>query len=284
MERELWPVLYHVLREVGSRFHQKYVTIPGWVLVAVQLWAALRDRPASWACRQENWTTTRLRPLRIPSDSTLSRRGHGVASGLLWRALRRRGQCGLLSLLDGKSLPVGGASKDRDARSGPVAGGRMGRGDKRHALWGSRLVPEAWQVRPLNEAEVVLAVELLAQAPRGGYLLADGNYDASQVFDAAAAAGCQRLVPMPHPHAGQGHHDQSPYRQRCIERMRSFCGPHWHRHRGHIERLFGNATCFAGGLGPLPAWVRRPRRVRTWVWAKLLINAARIIYRQRLTA
>jgi hypothetical protein len=29
-------------------------------------------------------------------------------------------------------------------------------------------------------------------------------------------------------------------------------------------------------MGPLPAWVRGGDRVRTWVWAKLLINAARI--------
>jgi hypothetical protein len=30
-------------------------------------------------------------------------------------------------------------------------------------------------------------------------------------------------------------------------------------------------------LAPLPAWVRGLPRVRTWVWAKLLINAARIL-------
>ncbi|HEY7311236.1 MAG TPA: hypothetical protein VH643_17880, partial [Gemmataceae bacterium] len=40
---------------------------------------------------------------------------------------------------------------------------------------------------------------------------------------------------------------------------------------------------FAAGLGPLPAWVRRLHRVRTWVWAKLLINGVRIVKKQGLT-
>ena len=44
-----------------------------------------------------------------------------------------------------------------------------------------------------------------------------------------------------------------------------------------IEQSFGQATSFGGGLAPLPAWVRGLDRVRTWVWAKLLINAARIL-------
>lgn len=54
-------------------------------------------------------------------------------------------------------------------------------------------------------------------------------------------------------------------------------GKRLHGLRGAIERDYGNATSFGGGLAPLPAWVRGLHRVRTWVWAKLLINAARII-------
>ena len=54
--------------------------------------------------------------------------------------------------------------------------------------------------------------------------------------------------------------------------------------RREIECLFGNCTSFGGGLAPLPAWVRRLRRVKRWVWAKLLINAVRIQIRQRLVA
>jgi hypothetical protein len=39
---------------------------------------------------------------------------------------------------------------------------------------------------------------------------------------------------------------------------------------------------FGGGLSSLPAWVRGLDRVRTWVWAKLLINAVRILKKQGL--
>jgi hypothetical protein len=54
--------------------------------------------------------------------------------------------------------------------------------------------------------------------------------------------------------------------------------------RTAIERSFGHAGSFGGGRGPLPAWGRGWARVRTWVWAKLLINAARILRHQGRTA
>ena len=55
--------------------------------------------------------------------------------------------------------------------------------------------------------------------------------------------------------------------------------------RTAIERSFGNVTSFAGGLGPLPAWVRRPHRVALWVAAKFIIDATRRIkLRQRKSA
>ena len=64
MERELWPVLYRCVREVGRDFSQKYVQIQPWVLVAVSLWAILHDRPAEWAADEANWGRTTLRPGR----------------------------------------------------------------------------------------------------------------------------------------------------------------------------------------------------------------------------
>jgi hypothetical protein len=68
MERQLWPLLYHELRAVGRQVRQKYVSHPPWVVAAVLLWAALHDRPVSWACRPDHWDTTRLRPHRLPSE------------------------------------------------------------------------------------------------------------------------------------------------------------------------------------------------------------------------
>jgi len=287
MERELWPPLYHTIREVGNDFRQKYVSYPPWVLVAVFLWAALHDRPVSWACQRRHWSTTKLRPARLPHRTTVGRRIDGLAVGAflreLERRLRDRQEVGLLALLDGKPLPVSGVSKDRDAKPGRGAGGK-GRGFKLHTLWANRALPEAWEVTPLNEAETAAAVRLLGQAPGAGYVLADGNYDASPVFDAAAASGRQLVTPMPDPNAGKGHHYQSPHRLRCIELVRGAFGRSLYELRRRVEQLYGNAVSFGGGLGPPPAWVRGRERVRTWVWAKLLINAVRILMKQGLTS
>src|SRR5437868_1666769 len=198
MERELWPPLYHLLMEVAKDFSQKYVQHQPWVLVAVQLWAALHDRTRSWACQRRHWSTTTLRPGRLPSPSVLSRRVDGVAVGLVWRALEARlrasGSPALVAFVDGKPLLVGGCSKDPDAAFGRAAG-HVGKGYKLHAVWGTRPVPEAWEVTPLNGCEKAAAGRLVGQLGYGGYLLGDGNYDASHVYDAAAAAGYQLVAP-----------------------------------------------------------------------------------------
>jgi len=287
MERELWPLLYHAIKTVAEDFKQKYVSYQPWVLVMVMLWAALHDRPVCWACQFKNWQTTRLRPLRLPDPSTLSRRAYKVGIGLFWRALeqylRHTAQPSLLSFLDGKPLPIAKHSTDPDAHCGRGAGG-LAKGYKLHTLWSNGPLPEAWDVTPLNKAEVSVAEGLFAQAPGAGYVLADGNYDSSPLFDKAHQAGYQLVVPLTAPNVGKGHHYQSPHRQRCIDMMRGAFGRVLYALRRQIERCYGNATSFGGGLAPLPAWVRRWHRVRIWVWAKLLINAARIITNQGLMA
>ena len=173
MERELWPSWYRTVRAVGRDFCQKYQQIPGWVLVATLLWAALHDRPVSWTCKEAHWTTTRLRLLHLPSPATMSRRIDGVAVGLLWRAVEERLRSfardtpGLLSFLDGKPLPVGGCTKERDARYGRGAG-MMAKGYKLHAVWSKGPLPETGEVSSLNAEEGVMARRLLAQLHGGG--------------------------------------------------------------------------------------------------------------------
>jgi hypothetical protein len=281
MERELWPLLYRWLRETAKDFRQKYVQYQPWVLVAVFLWAALHDRPVSWACQRRHWSTTTLRPWRLPSASTLSRRIDRVAVGMLWRALEQRlrdsGQPALVAFVDGKPLPVGGNSKDPDARFGRGAG-CVAKGYKLHAIWTTRGVPEAWDVTALNANEKAVAQELVKQLGHGGYLLGDGNYDASYLYDAAAAQGYQLVAPFREcRQPGSGKHYQSPHRLRSIAILQSDYGKALYKARTTIERAFAHVTSFAGGLQPLPAWVRGEDRVRTWVWAKLLINAVRIL-------
>src|SRR5437867_2766393 len=281
MERELWPLLYRLVRETAKDFSQKYVQMQPWVLVAVMLWAALHDRPVSWACQRRHWSTTTLRPYRLPSASTLSRRIDSVGVGLFWRALEQRlrdsAQPALVAFVDGKPLPIGGNGKDPDARFGRGAG-CIAKGYKLHAVWSTRPVPEAWEVTPLNANEKAVAKDLVGQLIHGGYLLGDPNYDASYLYDTAFARGYQLVAPFRQcKEPGSGKHYQSPHRRRSIAIVQSAYGKALYKARTAIERSFGNATSFAGGLQPLPACVRGQERVRTWVWAKLLINAIRIL-------
>lgn len=249
MERELWPLLYPLIQETAKDFQQKYVRYQPWLLVTVFLWAALHDRSIAWACQRRHWSTTTLQPVTLPSPSTMSRRSDGVGVGLFWNALEQRlrnsGVPALVAFVDGKPLPIGGNSKDPDARFGRGAG-CIAKGYKWHAIFAGRSVPEAWEVTPLNANEAAVR----------GYQLV------------APVRACKE--------PGSGKHYQSPHRLRSIALRQGQFGKALYRARTAIERSFGNACSFGGGLGPLPAWVRGQARVRTWVWAKLLINAVRI--------
>jgi len=281
MERELWPLLYRHVQAAAIGFSQKYVQIQPWVLVAVFLWAALHDRPVCWAGDPQNWSTTRLRPPRLPSPGTMSRRIDRVAVGLFWRRLEERWRGddhpALVAFLDGKPLTVSGVSKDAEAGYGRAAGGKA-KGYKLHTVWAGRPVPETWEVTPLNTCEKAVARRLLPHVSHGGYLVADGNYDASDLYDLAARQGYQLVAGhRKAKNPGGGHHYQSPHRLRSLALLHRPFGRSLYRSRGGIERAFGNAVSFGGGLAAPPAWVRGRDRVRTWVWAKLLIKAARIL-------
>jgi hypothetical protein len=121
-----------------------------------------------------------------------------------------------------------------------------------------------------------VAERLMPDLPGGGgYILGDGEYDATGVYDATGRAGYQLLAPREAPGAGLGHRRRSPYRLRSIELLGKAFGREVYRLRRLIEGRFGQATSFGGGLARLPAWVRRLRRVRPWVFAKLVIDGVR---------
>jgi hypothetical protein len=281
MERELWPALYHYLRLTAKDVRQKYVQLQPWVIVATMLWAALHDRSVSWACEPRHWSTTKLRPLRIPSERTMSRRADGVATGAFWRALEERlrhsDNPALVAFVDGKPLPIGGNSKDPDAHWGRGVAS-LAKGYKLHAVWSTGVLPETWEVTPLNVGEKEVAYRLIGQLHYGGYLVGDGEYDASYLYDRAFEQGYQLVAPCRKAKKpGSGKHYQSPHRLRSLELLQHPYGRQVYKTRRQMERCFGNATSFGGGLAPLPAWVRGLDRVRTWVWAKLVINAVRIL-------
>jgi hypothetical protein len=287
MERELWPRLYYLVMEAGEALRLTDVTYQPHIVLLVFLWAALHDRPVRWACDERNWATTTLRPASLPSASTLSRRLRRVDTAMLVRSLvakaREEGDPRLVSVIDGKPLPVGGASGDPEARCGRGAGMRA-RGYKLFAVLGGRPAPEAYRVYPMNVSEDQVAQEMAPELPGGGYLLGDGEYDANGVFDAAGAAGYQLLAPREDPGAGLGHHYQSPFRLRCVALLGSAFGREVYALRRGVEREFGALTSFGGGLSPLPSWVRHQDRVWLWVSAKLVINAERIVIHKGLAA
>jgi len=251
MERELWPRLYHLVMEVGQTLRLTDVTYQPHIIVLVFLWAALHDRPVSWACDERNWATTTLRPATLPDPSTLSRRLRRVDTAMLMRALvdrvRQEGDPQLVAVIDAKPLPVGGASQDPDARWGRGAGGMMAKGYKLYAIWASRPVPETYRVHSMNTSEDNVALDMIPDLTGSGYLLGDGEYDANPVFDAAGRAGYQLLAPRKEPEAGLGHRPQSPFRLRCIERLLSAFGRGVYRLRRRIERTFGTLTSFGTG-------------------------------------
>lgn len=280
MERERWLGLYQLACELSRswRFGHRYNVA---CIVGVFLWAVLHDRPVSWACRAENWPQD-LRFGRLPSQSTMSRRLRTKAVQDLLKLMENalkiatspRPEPEPVQIIDAKPLPIGSYSKDADARWGRACG-TMAKGYKLYAVWGAGGMPESWRVRPMNVSEKLMADDLIRRVPRGGWLLADSQYDSNALFDLAYEQGLQLLAPR-RKKGRFGHHYLSPHRRFAVQVLEGDGWRAFHCERTEIERKFGNCTSFGGGLGPLPSWVRRLARVTLWVQAKLIINAHRI--------
>jgi DDE family transposase len=250
-------------------------------IVRVYYWSVICDRPTSWACRPQSWPP-HLRRRPLPSQSTLSRRLRSPSVVALLDALERRVIApkgpGLFWMIDGKPLPIGGCSKDRQAGYGRSAGGKA-KGYKIHALVGGDGSVAGWRVAPMNKDERVMAERLVKAAPPEvvGYLIADGNYDSNPLHEVCDARGEAQLVtPRRYgPGKGTGHRKQAKGRLRSIALTE---GPfpafaeQLLKDRAEIERQFGNLVNWGGGLACLPAWVRTHRRVRRWVQAKLVLT------------
>ncbi len=282
MERELWSTLSKAIHDLGrARKCNARFTYHTEHIVRVYLWSVLHDRPVCWACNPRNWLP-HCRPRQLPHQSQMSRRlrlpqVQEFLSALGKRIAADNQYKDLVQYMDGKPFPVSRHSQDADATWGRGAGGQD-RGYKLHAIWGSGAMPTAWQVQPLGISEKTVAPELIAMMPHEGYLAGDGNYDSSAVFDVAGENGVQLVAPRAHPGTGLGHHYQSPYRLRSIELLEgpSQFGTALLKARKQIEGKFSGLVCFGAGLHGLPPWVRTLPRVRLYIHAKLIINAARI--------
>jgi len=300
MEDELFDRLYPlIIQEHNRRARRKRVQYSDAIVLLVAMWAVLHDRPISWACQVGNWHG-RCPWFALPSEATMSRRLRTLSVQLLLEQMLLRllssasvaGFC-LCRRIDSKPLPVGGFSKDRDARRGYATGG-MCRGYKLFCCWSGRCaaVPEVLVLGSMNTSDQAGAMALIARLDRlwcggaCGYLAADPTHDTNVLHEFAGTHGLLLLAPRKEPAAALGHRDHSRFRLRSIQlleppRLPLACplpslGPELYHLRGQIERDYGNLGSFGGGLQPLPAWVRRPRRVALWVIIKLIINGMRI--------
>ena len=285
MEGELWEAVYRlILEEANKRARRKHVIYTdAWVL-GVFSWAVLHDRPVSWACDERNWPDEHRRGRDLPANGTMSERLRTLSVlQLLAAVLDRLAALAppartLVRVVDGKPLPVGGYSKDRDAHWGKSAGGGWENGYKMFGVWPTGgVVPECWTLGPLDEPEPHVAreklVPCLAAAGAGGYLLGDALFDSNPLHEACAPRGIQLVAPRKKPGTGLGHRDHSPARLRSIELLespapgdlpsagRSPFARELYAMRSDIERRLGNLCCFGGQRHP-PHRRGRGRRVR----------------------
>jgi hypothetical protein len=281
MERGIYDRIRRALRELGRRRLSGRHRYTDAGILEVYLWAAIHDRPVSWACDANHWPPgARRGPL--PDASTVSRRMRSPRITALRERVRKRlegrTESGLVAVVDGKALPIGPHSHDRQSGYGRSASGKA-RGYKLHAMIDAQGAIISWRVAPMHVDERTMARRMLREIERPCYLLADGNYDANRLFDAALQRGVQLVAPRRYGSAkSMGHRRHSPARLRSkelLEHEPSGFARDLMRERWTIERFFGQLCSAPGGLGHLPAWVRSWRRVHHWVGAKLLIHAAR---------
>jgi hypothetical protein len=280
MEYQLWKSIVAVLVVLDKPWRRTRCAFSDEWIVKVWYWAVIHDRPVHWACQRRNWPPT-LRRNRLPSDATMSRRLRAASVLALLHQLERRVIAprgpGLFWMIDGKSMVIGGCSKDKQAGYGRAAGGKA-KGYKLHALIGSDGSVADWRVTPMNKDERTMAKRLLRTTTIQGYVLADSNYDSNPVHEVCDRHESLQLLARRRKGKGRGlgHHVHSAGRLRSMARIENPYPMFAERlltDRSEIERRFGHLTNWGGGLNSLPAWVRTHRRVRRWVQAKLVLTA-----------
>ena len=258
------------------------------LIAKLYIWSVIHDRPRSWVCVREHYDD-HFRPRRLPSISRFSRRLRTRRLQTLLRLVNdlvvQRDRPAPLAFFDGKPLPVSESTRDPEAKTGR-GNGRFSRGYKLHALAAADGRILACRVRPLNEGEPRIARRLVGRVAPHAFVLADTNYDSNRLYQALAKRQAQLFTPQKGRNLRRGRRrpmcearrrvvdlwDHEPQRSQNIYRL-----------RGTIERIFSALSSFAGGLAPLPAWVRRLRRVRLWVTAKLIYYHTRLLTREGRT-
>lgn len=282
MSSHEWGVAYRTVVRMNRavpRMSRK-CQFPDTLIVAMYFWSVAHDRPLCWAAERSNYHGP-FRPRRLPSRSQFCRRIKSPRCVALmkavWNALMGSDDTPSVNLMDGRALPVGPYSQDVDASRG-FFGGQFATGYKLHAISRKDGRIRAWRVAPLNVGETTVADELIVEAKVRGWLLADGNYDVGRLYDLACVHGAVMLTPLPD-NAGAGHRPQSRMRLLAARLWKIKDTEKLYRQRTSIERQFSQQSCYGGGLGPLPSWVRGLDRVTRWVGTKLMFYHVRLSLR-----
>jgi len=293
MERELWSLITSSLRTLPRRRMRNAVYTDAQIL-AVLIWAGLHQRPISWACKRSSWPVQAWRR-ELPDQSTMSRRLRDPQIPALMRQLAHRIQKklppGRVLLTDGKAFTLEDRTHDPDAAIGRGSG-RYARGYKLHAIVDDGHRVCAWEVMPLNHAEQTQTSALLGEMMgerRVGrrLLLGDAGYNSNALFAAARGAGLRLIAPRCKPGTGVGwrQHDRDRLSSmQLTEHRGGWMWPKLFGLRTGVERYFSGLSSGVVSSGHLPPWARRLHRVRNWIGAKIIINAARVVRNQSIRA
>ncbi|MCH8164652.1 MAG: hypothetical protein IH889_03505 [Planctomycetes bacterium] len=205
MEDELLGELYPVIREL-DRMSPRGMSFSDAQVAITQCWAVINDRPTKWACQRRNWPLW-ARRWSIPSESTMSRRLRTPSVQALLDQLEHRSRqrlpCHWYKSIDAKPLPIGGWSRDPDARWGQAVKTKA-KGYKFFAIVDPGGALETWTVGPMNDSEPLVARGMIKPLEPGGYLLGDALYDCNALYELASERGWQLVAPRKKPETGLG--------------------------------------------------------------------------------
>lgn len=292
MGRELWRTVSGEVAAADRRARRalgprQKVRFANRLIVRMYCWSVAHDRPLCWACDRANYGA-HFRPRALPSVSQFRKRVkddpwvrrtlqelHGRFAGVGGRPPSPGGA------FDGKLLAVAMHRRDPDARKVRTNAGYV-RGYRLHA-WADRGRIVVWSVTAANAGEQTVAEALCPHLPPlspEAVVLGDVRYDSAPLYARVAAetggallTGLQGMSGTPRVLRAMG-----PARRAAVEAWRSHAPLARMAMRGRVaevEAVFGTLTCTAGGLAPLPAWVRRIDRVRRWVGVKVIFHNAR---------
>lgn len=277
MDDELFETVYQVAWKLWPR-REKRVQYASRTIVLMYLWSVIRGKPQQWVCQRCNLPRA-FQDQSIPGRSQFGRRlknpqVHAMLAELETH-LRGAPQAKMLGcwLLDAKPLVVSPYSKDKSAQWG-WAYDRKARGYKVFAMSDLNGRVAAWQTRPMNEAEPLVARTLLQHTDRPGYVIGDSIYDSGPLHELTAARDLQLIAPRKAPSGNIGVRARQPSRLHAIAMLETFnnaFGPAMYAQRTIIERVFSRMTSSRVGLDHLPPFVRTHQRVRLWVQGKLIL-------------